>query len=374
MKDIGMHRMIEISTWPGARFIVLPYSQYAEAALIWILSLAALPLLKKVAFFLLKNVSKKPDLIEQLELIGRSVRLWFYIAIATLLASFELELSKSTQHFVSLACAILILIQILNLSSQWIRYFFESRATKYMQNGKHLALGQNLASLTIVLMWLVSFAVLFDNFGFNIAALIAGLGIGGIAIGLALQSVLGDFFASFAIGFDKPFTIGDFIITGDIMGTVEKVGLKTTRIRSLGGEVIVTPNNDLVNARIRNYKKMKERRVVFSIGVTYDTSQEHLEHLPGLIRNAVESAGRTRFDRSHFASFGDYALVFETVYYVLSADYNEYMDIQEKINLTIRKSCKENRISFAFPTTTIDINPELSNFWRTSQQVPRNEI
>ena len=192
-----------------------------------------------------------------------------------------------------------------------------------------------------------------SNLGFDVTALIAGLGIGGIAIALALQNVLGDLFASLSIVLDRPFVIGDFIIVGDMLGTVDYVGLKTTRVRSLSGEQIVFANADLLNSRIRNFKRMYERRIVFTLGVTYQTPRTQLEQIPAMIRAAVERQENARFDRSHFHAYGDFSLNFETVYYVLVPDYNVYMDIQQAINLEIHRAFEAAGIEFAYPTQTL---------------------
>ena len=213
-------------------------------------------------------------------------------------------------------------------------------------------------SLTARLLLVVIAAILIlDNLpGVEITALVASLGIGGIAIALAVQSILSDLFASLSIILDKPFVLGDFIIVDSYMGTVEYIGLKTTRIRSLSGEQLVFANSDLLQSRIRNYKRMAERRVVFSIGVTYQTSHAHLKSIPGWIEDIITDLDLTRFDRAHFQGFGDYALKFEIVYYVLDPDYNRYMDIQQAINLAIYQKFEEEKIDFAYPTQTINLS------------------
>lgn len=205
-------------------------------------------------------------------------------------------------------------------------------------------------------LWTVIVLTALANLGINITAFIASLGIGGIAIALALQNVLGDLFASLAIVLDKPFVIGDFIIVGDLMGTVEHVGLKTTRIRSLSGEQLVFSNSDLLSSRIRNYKRMNERRVIFTVGTTYDTPLQLVREIPRIIREAVEAQENTRFDRSHFRSYGASALEFETVYYMLVPDYNAFMDTQEAVNLTILERFGREGIEFAFPTQTLHVH------------------
>lgn len=210
--------------------------------------------------------------------------------------------------------------------------------------------------LSRMVIWAVVVLMVLDNLGIDVTALVAGLGIGGVAVALAVQNVLGDLFASLSIILDKPFVIGDFLVIGEYMGSVEHVGLKTTRVRSLSGEQLIFSNSDLLNSRIRNYGRMYERRVVFKVGVTYATPREMLRQIPALIRAAVEAQDNTRFDRSHFMNYGDYALQFETVYYVKSPDYNIYMDIQQAIYLAIHEAFEMRRIEFAYPTQTLFVS------------------
>jgi small-conductance mechanosensitive channel len=202
-------------------------------------------------------------------------------------------------------------------------------------------------------LWSILLVTALAAFGINVTALITGLGIGGIAIALAVQNILGDLFAALAIVLDKPFVVGDFIIVDTMMGHVEHVGLKTTRIRSLGGEQIIVSNNELLKGRIRNYKRMEQRRVVFGLDLTYDTPPDVVDHVPSIIRDVVESQPLTRFDRSHCLSFGDSALRFETVYWVLDADFNRYADIQHAINVELLRRFAAEGIAFAFPSRTV---------------------
>ncbi len=204
-----------------------------------------------------------------------------------------------------------------------------------------------------VVIWSIVLLLALQNFGIQVTALVAGFGIGGIAIALAVQNILSDLFSSITIILDKPFEIGDFIIVGDMMGSVEHIGLKTTRIRSLTGEQLVFANSDLLSSRIRNYKRMKERRITFTLGVTYQTPAEKLEAIPGMIREIIEKQDKVRFDRAHFAKYGDFSLNFDMVYYVLEPDYAVYMNIQQAINLEIFRKFEAEKIEFAYPTQTI---------------------
>ncbi|MDD4311523.1 MAG: mechanosensitive ion channel family protein [Eubacteriales bacterium] len=205
------------------------------------------------------------------------------------------------------------------------------------------------------IIWGIALILFLDNIGVKITSLVAGLGIGGVALAFAAQNVLTDIFCFFTIFFDKPFEIGDFIISGDQMGTVEHIGLKTTRLRALGGEQLVVSNTDLTGSRIRNYKTMQQRRVLFSLGVTYDTPNEKLKQIPQVIQTIIEETEDATFARTHFASFGSYSLNFEVVYYVLTSDYDCYMDINQHVNLAIKEAFERLGIDFAFPTSVVQV-------------------
>jgi small-conductance mechanosensitive channel len=223
--------------------------------------------------------------------------------------------------------------------------------------------GDPASLLTITALVFIGRLILFSvllllalsNLNIDVSALITGLGIGGIAVALAVQNILGDLLASMSIVFDKPFVPGDFIIVGDSMGTVQHIGLKTTRLTSLSGEQLVFSNTDLLQSRIRNFKRMKERRAVFSVGVTYETPPERLQQIPGLLRDAVQSQPDTRFDRAHFKEFGPFSLNFEVVYFVLAPDMTLYLDIQQAINFNILQQFAQLGIDFAYPTQTLHL-------------------
>jgi small-conductance mechanosensitive channel len=212
---------------------------------------------------------------------------------------------------------------------------------------------QGIMAVIRIAVWAGAVIFFLDNLGFKISAVIAGLGIGGVAVALAAQTILKDLFSYFCILFDHPFKVGDFVIVGDFMGTIEHVGMKTTRIRSLGGEILVFSNSDLTDSRLRNYKLMEKRRVVFKIGVVYQTSLSRLREIPKIIKNIITGNKEAIFDRAHFFSYGDFSLIFEIVYYVVGGDYNKYMDIQQEINFLIKDEFEKRGIEFAYPTQTI---------------------
>jgi small-conductance mechanosensitive channel len=236
-----------------------------------------------------------------------------------------------------------------------------SMETYWIKKEKDPSKKQTLKGIMTILnlvAWSIVIIILLDNLGIKVSALVAGLGIGGIAIALAAQTLLGDFFSYFIIFFDRPFKIGDFIIVGDYLGTVDRIGLKTTRIHSLSGEQIVFSNQDLTNSRVRNYKRMDRRRVSFQFGVIYQTSLEQLKKIPRIVENIITNIPETSFDRAHFASYGDSGLIFEVVYYVLSNDYNKYMNVQQEINFQLKEVFEREEIEFAYPTQTIFLTNE----------------
>ena len=206
------------------------------------------------------------------------------------------------------------------------------------------------------LLWVVGAIFLLANLGLNVSALVAGLGVGGLAIALAAQGVLQDLFAYVSILLDRPFQLGDFIIVGEAIGTVERIGIKTTRLRSLGGEELVMANTDLLSSRIQNYRRMEERCIAFSIGVTYETPLERLREIPELMQQILAQTDNVRFERCHFKAYGDFSLTFETVYYLTSSDYGAYMDAQQQINLALKQAFDARGIEFAYPTQVLYLN------------------
>lgn len=237
----------------------------------------------------------------------------------------------------------------------YITFYTDARRE---DNPAAVSVVQGVSFLVRMVIWSVALLLIIDNLGYDVTALVAGLGIGGIAVALALQNILGDLFASLSIVLDKPFVIGDFIIVGELMGVVDKIGLKTTRLRSLSGEQLIFSNSDLLNSRVRNFKRMQERRVAFEFGVLYQTTPEQLEAIPPMIREIIEGIEGMRFDRAHFKSFGASSYDFEVVYYVNTPDYNSYMDVQQTINLAIVRGFAERDIEFAYPTRTVYVHRE----------------
>lgn len=288
-----------------------------------------------------------------IEMVKRT-RLWLLAIPAIYLGANNLELTEKAATTLQAAATLALLLQVGFWAIGFMDAWFSRSQQKTLKTDA--AAATSLAVMRFIgklIVWTIIFLMVLDNMGVDITALIAGLGVGGIAVALAVQNILGDLFASLSIVIDKPFVIGDFIVVDDYMGTVEAIGLKTTRIRSLGGEQIVFSNNDLLKTRVRNYKRMRERRILFGFGVLYQTTPEQLQAIPATVKQIIERQELARFDRAHFKSFGESSYDFEVVYWMLEPDFNSYMDTQQAINLELVKAFARDGIDFAYPTRTL---------------------
>ena len=319
-------------------------------------TLIALRLVERVLIVRVQKLAEKTSTILDDIVIGAlgKTKLIYLLIVSIFAGSVWLSLPDDVRSVFWRVTIVATLIQAgMWLSAALLIWLQNYR--KVEADGANLMTMNALGILGRTALWATILLMVLDNLGIDVTALVAGLGIGGIAIALAVQNILSDLFASLSIVLDKPFVLGDFVVVGDMAGSVENIGIKTTRIRSISGEQLVFSNADLLNSRVRNFGRMRERRVVVSLGVTYQTPADKLERLPGMIRKAVEAQDQVRFDRSHFASYGDSALNFETVYYVHSSDYALHMDIQQAINLAIYRKFAEEGIEFAYPTQTLFI-------------------
>lgn len=326
-------------------------------AIILIVGFVLIFIIKRFYRFLVKKEEeKKSSLFQFLETsVNKTIIPLLYVGLFYVAVSyFDLgtKIAKYVQILFIIFASFFGLKFFVNMASFLIEIYFISREND-------AAKIKNLKGMLIflkIVIWGMGFILILDNLGYKISTVLAGLGIGGIAVALAAQTIFKDLFSYFIIIFDKPFEVGDFIIIGDLMGTVETIGLKTTRIRSLSGEEMIFSNSDLTDSRVKNFKRMYNRRVVFSIGVTYDTPIEKLKRIPIIIKKIIEGVKDAKFDRSHFFKYGDFALIYETVYYVVGSDYNKYMDIQQEINFKIKEEFEKLKIEFAFPTQTLYIH------------------
>lgn len=291
------------------------------------------------------------------DLVGRT-RLWLLFFLVTYGAVRHVDLPEDVETLLRKAAIVAAVFQVgywgNGLVEFWIARY---RRKRFETDPGAVTTIAAFGFIGKIAIWLVLILVGLENVleTFDLTPLIASLGVGGIAVALATQKILGDLFASLSIVVDKPFVLGDFITVGTDAGTVEKIGLKTTRVRALSGEQLIFSNSDLLASRVRNLKRMTERRVVFTFGVTYATTREQLERIPPLVKLIVESIPDTRFDRAHFRSFGDSALLFEAVFWMLVPEYNAFMDAQQRVNLELISRLEELGVQFAFPTQTVHI-------------------
>lgn len=290
------------------------------------------------------------------EHVAAQTRAWFLFLAALLAGSRLLELTPAAHAVVGTVVSVALLLQIGLWASAAVSKGLSLRRERQLGERRETVAALDVLSFVLRLaVWSILLLVMLDNLGLDITAMIAGLGIGGVAVALATQNILGDLFASLSIVLDKPFVVGDFLAVGEHLGSVEKIGIKTTRLRSLSGEQLVFSNNDLLTSRIRNYGRMFERRVAFTLGVDYDTPTEKLEGIPAILREAIEAQENVRFDRAHFKKYDTWALVFEVVYYVLSPDYNVYVGIEQNINLIVHRRFAAEDLRFA-RTTRLDVS------------------
>ncbi len=332
--------------------------KYFTALVLFLVGIIAAKIFKRILLKRLKSWAEKTsteidDFI--VHILERLVVPIFYF-FALFFSLKTLNLRPGFSNFLDTALMTLITFSVVYLCVKVVNISFRIYWKKLGQIQTFESSFGAALSIMKFIIWSIAIIFYLDNLGFKVSSVIAGLGIGGVAIALAAQTVLKDLFSYFSIIFDHPFEVGDFIIVGELLGTIEHIGIKTTRVRSLGGEQLIFSNSDLTDSRIRNYKRMQKRRVVFKLGVVYETTLDQLKEIPKIIKNAVEKTENTIFDRAHFFSYGDFSLIFEVVYLVKSGDYNKYMDIQQNINFIIKDEFENRNIEFAFPTQTLYLN------------------
>ena len=245
-----------------------------------------------------------------------------------------------------------IITRVINVLVGWLA----QRAKREEKVSEHLLFV--LRQIIKAVVYVFAFLAILGAFKIDLSGVVVGLGVGGIAIALALQNVLSDVFSAFSIYFDKPFEVGDFIVVGNYSGTVRKIGIKSTRLQLLQGEELVISNRELTTTSLRNFKKLKKRRVVFKLTIAADTPLEKLKKIPDMIKGIVEGAQQAEFERVHLIEFGDFSLNFEVVYYMKTPNYDRYMDTQQEINFGILEIFEKEGIAMPFPTQTILLQKE----------------
>jgi small-conductance mechanosensitive channel len=278
---------------------------------------------------------------------------FLFLAVAVDAGQQSLVFPPKIQHVVTNTVLTLILLQVGLWAGRSVQFYLE---IKEMERGADRVFAGSLDIINFVarmLIWSLLILVALDNFGVNITALLAGLGVGGVAVALALQNVLGDLFASLSIALDKPFVVGDSLNIDTFTGSVEHIGIKTTRLRSESGEQIILSNADILKSRVRNYGRMPEQRVLLTLRVAYVTPIEKLQVIPGVLEGIVRAQNNARFDRCHLKTLGESSLLFELSYFVQQPKLNPLMDVQQTVNFAILAEFRRSGIEFAYPTQRV---------------------
>lgn len=336
------------------QFLNNPAESWLVFAGILLVSLAALKALQVFLYSRLTSLNHRLQLRFNHYLLTAlsSTKLVSIFALALFAASGSLEFKPRWERGLNSILLLVLFFQIGIWVNSIITQFVEDSAAASKDAGRTTTINA-LSFLGRIAVWLTISILVLDNLGVNVSALLTGLGIGGVAIALAVQNVLGDLLASLSIVLDKPFVIGDAISVGEDSGTVEHIGLKTTRLKSDTGEQLIFSNSDLLKSRIRNFKRMRDRRVTVRIGVPYETPVEQLAKVPAIAEKILNTQSHTIFERCHLKHFSDSAVEFEIVYWVRSPEYKVYMDMQHAFMLSLLKAFHEEKIEFAYPTQKI---------------------
>jgi small-conductance mechanosensitive channel len=341
------------------KFLWNSVGAWSLAALAFLVTFTVLPLLKSYISSQRRKWTQAgrelPLAVEVIALlVDRTSRL-FLFTTAVAFAFTQIDFPTRIERVVQIAIVLTFWFQVGLWGMAAVRFAIDRRGKR--GTGMDPALASSIDIIIFIAglaIWAMAFLLALDNLGVEIKPLLAGLGIGGIAVALAVQTVLGDLLASMSIALDKPFTVGDALQVDDVNGTVEHIGVKSTRIRSLTGEQIIMSNADILKSRVRNNSRLRERRASFMLNVAYGTPSEKLRAVPGIVREIVQAQPNTRFDRCHFMAYGEWALRFEVVYIVTVADYNVYADTLQTVNLAILERFENLGIEFAFPARPFD--------------------
>ncbi len=284
-----------------------------------------------------------------------STRTILIFVLALYAGTYVLEIDDAARSLLNTGAVLVFLLQGALWGNEIITYLVKRVTQSRLEadDPAFATIGTLVGTVARIAFFTMVALVGLGTVGFDVTPLITGVGIGGIAVAMAVQGILSDLFGSLTIALDKPFEVGDFITVGEFKGTVEKIGLKSTRVRSNTGEQLVLSNSDLLGSRMRNFKRMNERRGVAMLGVTYQTTAEQLASIPGILQEIVDAEPGVRFERAHFAAFGDFALTFELVYWVNSPAYLDFMNATQSINMRIVERFEQAGIEFAYPTQTV---------------------
>ncbi|MFA6583851.1 MAG: mechanosensitive ion channel family protein [Elusimicrobiaceae bacterium] len=338
------------------------YTLYGNSAHHWLyffimllITVGALKLFKSSVIAYLKKLAENTETELDdflLELFEKRVYPYFYFMVFYFCTRY-LELTPSLLHKLNVAAKVALMLMVISVIAGIVTYMCKSRISKTRTGNSNKKEFSGIITLVNIVIWGFGAILILDNLGVKVSTVVAGMGIGGVAVALASQTMLKDLFSYFAILFDRPFEVGDFVVAGEHSGTIEYIGIKTTRIRSLGGEEIVCANSSMVENTLHNYKRMARRRAVIKFSVAYETPVETLKQLPLIIRKIVETVPGITFDRAHLSEYGAFSLNYEVVYYVEDADYTSHMDKQQEIILRVKEDFLKLGVVFPYPTQTL---------------------
>jgi small-conductance mechanosensitive channel len=325
---------------------------YAWAFAFFVALVVVFRLLQQVVFYRIHHLAEKTgtDIDDTLVGFVEKIRPPVYIVFALWVAVRSLVLSSLVRSIVDGAVVAVLVYQAIVTLQLLVSYVVGRRLRRGQsaKNSKTLAGPSNAESalgivnkITAVVLWSLGVLFILSNFGIDVTSLVAGLGVGGIAIALAAQNILGDLFSSLAIYLDKPFAVGDVIVVGEETGTVTYIGIKTTRLRALSGEEVILANRDLTGARIKNLRRMTERRVVFEVAAAPTTPAEALPHIPKLVQSSIEATKQARFGRVHLIKVDGSGFRYEVVYHVTSPEYHVYREVQQTLTLNILQAATQ---------------------------------
>lgn len=329
-------------------------NEYLRAGAVLLGAVLALWLFQKYVLWRVKKIAEKTktDIDDAIVELIATIKPPFYWFLAVYIAFRTLRIEGLPARVVNGILLIWATYQVV-IALQMIVDYIVRRKLAARNEREVKAVREMVKTMSGIVLWTLGALFVLQNLGVQVTSLLAGLGVGGIAVAFAAQRVLGDLFSSLAIYLDKPFVPGDFVVFGDVKGTVQQVGIKTTRLKALDGEEIVVPNQKITDGQLKNYGRMKERRVALDVGVTYETPNEKMNHIPEILKDAIESAEGVRFNRAHFKHFAESALVFEAVYHVEDKSFDVHMDVKQEILLKIKEQFEQEGISFAYPTRVV---------------------
>ena len=338
-------------------FLEIEMDERLQALIVFMLVFAALYLFRTMVLGRLRNLCNRTKTQADEILVDSIIHISpiFYFMVSVWGAIQFLELPELLVKIVNWVTLILLIYYVTKAVQKITEYIIKNHIFKERkgESDSGVIIKGFITQLTKVVIWGAALLILLQNLGVQISVLLGGMGLAGLAVGFALQSILEDIFAFFSIYFDRPFEIGDFVIFEEEMGTIEKIGIKSTRVRTLQGQELVVSNRELTSKQIHNYRKMQERRIVFTFGITYETDYKKLKKVNKIVNKIFNNIKGARLDRVHFHEYGDFSLNYEVVYYVLSKDYYDYMDTQEAVNLALFQEFEREGIDFAYPTKRV---------------------